>query len=112
MKSPLISINKTTAFTLIEVLISLAIISLAAGLSLVGWQTYARYLTATEFNNIESSIRAARTNAIHGLPNANYGDIIFDPTGNTTATTVSMTINNQTHQLYLSAIGGIFSTKP
>jgi prepilin-type N-terminal cleavage/methylation domain-containing protein len=92
MKLPPTSIAKS-GFTLIEVITGLAIIALVSSLGLAGWQSFARYQAEADFNNLETSIRAARATAVHSSSTAEYAGIVFDVDGNTLADTSSDIVN-------------------
>ena len=99
MKLPPTSIAKT-GFTLIEIIIGLAIIALVSSLGLAGWQSFSRYQAEADFNNSETSFRAERAASPDNFPS----------TG--TATTVERMINGHKKVFYVTEIGAILDHLP
>lgn len=66
--------NYTKGFTLIEILITLAIILTLAGTGLIfGLQQYRFYVLQYETDNIISMLRSARSKAMNNINDSNHG---------------------------------------
>lgn len=98
--------------TLIEIAVGLTIITMVAGLGMVGWQSFSRYQAEAEFNNFESLVLATRSKAIHTQTQAEFEGIIFNPDGTTNETTVEKIVNGQSRFLYITASGAILTHLP
>ena len=95
MKLPPTLIAK--GFTLIEIAVGLAIITMVGALSMTGWQSFVRYQAEAEFNNLETEFRAERANS---------------PATFNHATTVERTINGHKRVFYITEAGAILTHLP
>ncbi len=67
-------INKQTGFTLIEVLIAIAIIFIISAMSISGWRSVSEGINLKDaISLVETQIKLARTNSLSALSDANYG---------------------------------------
>lgn len=103
MKLPPISTIKgstlsgSEGFTLIEIIIGLAVISIVSTLGLTSWQSFSHYQAEAEFNNLETSFRAERANS---------------PESFNHAITVERIINNHRKIFYITEVGAILTHLP
>lgn len=100
MKLPPTSIAKKFGFTLIEIIVGLAVITIVCSLGLAGWQSFSRYQAEAEFNNLKTTFRAERAKSPENFPE------------NGTATTVERIINNQKRVFYITEAGAILDHLP